>query len=69
MYHADIIDLSSSALEQLMGQEIGMLLILNVLCLVLKCMDGSQTLLFYIYIYIYIDTHSYIQKDVLYFSF
>ena len=67
MYRADIIDLSSSALEQLMGQEIGMLLILNVLCLVLKCMDGSQTLLFYIYIYI--DTHSYIQKDVLYFSF
>ena len=67
MYHADIIDLSSSALEQLMGQEIGMLLILNVLCLVLKCMDRSQTRLFYIYIYI--DTHSYIQKDVLYFSF
>ena len=56
MYHADIIDLSSSALEQLMGQEIGMLLILNVLCLVLKCMDGSQTLLFYIYKYIYRHT-------------
>ena len=52
-------DLSSSALEQLMGQEIDTLLILDVLCLVLKCMDRSQTRLYiYIYIYIDIDTHT-----------